>query len=166
MAALESEIEGGVHEGFADGGFFGVSLRLIDGQDFSGWIEVDFGFDDALGFNFVEVEEIKEEFGIGDFEVVEIILHLAFEFGGFVGHVIGPHEAIPERVLAVNHEAESFGSVGDFGTDGVAFDSAHLLEECKLADFGPIEPDFPADSGGTGSLRFPVVFDEANVVAF
>ena len=39
-----------------------------------------------------------------------------------------------------------------------------MLEVGELGDFHAVQPDFPAQTPGAEGRRFPVVFDEADVV--
>lgn len=122
------------------------------------------GFDNPLALLFEFIEEFEEAFGVGEFEVVEVVLELEVVVDVFIGDSIAPFEVFPKGHSSIDHEAEAFGPIGYFDGDGIKFDSSHLLEEGELCDFGSVEPDFPSDSAGSHARRFPVVFDKSDVV--
>ena len=166
VRALQGEVERGVNEGGGSGvGGEGVGGTFGSGsEDAFRFVPVDGGFDDALRLSFVHFEKLEEHRGVGDFEVVDVVLGFELPVDVAVGCGFVPHQVVPEAFAAVEHEAEALGAVGDFGADGVALDAAHLLEERELGDFRAVDPDFPAHSARASCLAFPVVFDEADVV--
>ena len=54
--------------------------------------------------------------------------------------------------------------IGDLHADGVQTNASGLLEIGELCDLLAVEPDFPAETPRSQSGRFPVVFDEADVM--
>ena len=124
-------------------------------------------FDQALGFAFIEVEQFEQLVDVGVFEVVGGLLHFVLVEHIAVGHLaeraVSPHQVV-DRVHALQVHGQAFQAIGDLARDRVALDAAGLLEVSELRHFHAIEPDFPAQAPGTQGWRFPVVFDETDVV--
>ena len=75
---------------------------------------------------------------------------------------------VPADVAEIAHALQGHGDalqpVGDLDRYRVELNAAGLLEISELGDFLSVQPDFPTQAPGAQGGRFPVVFDEADVV--
>ena len=60
--------------------------------------------------------------------------------------------------------SETFKAVGYFHGNGIAFESADLLEVRELCDLHAVNPDFPSEAPCAKRRAFPVILNKADVV--
>ena len=121
------------------------------------------GFDDPHSFFFIFIEEVEQEVGVTQFKGIRRLFDFVLMEDIAVGGRFVPLEVI-DVFYALNVHGQSFHAVCDFRRYGGDVDAADLLEVGKLRDFHAVEPDFPAKAPGAEGRRFPVIFDEADVV--
>src|SRR5690606_6635333 len=76
---------------------------------------------------------------------------------------VSPHQVV-YRVDALQVHGQALQAIGDLTGHRVALDATDLLEVGELGDFHAVQPDFPTQTPGAEGRRFPVVFNEADVV--
>ena len=96
-------------------------------------------------------------------EVVGGLLDLVLLIHITVAQTISPSEVV-NVVHALQVHGQSFEAVGDFAGDGLAVNTADLLEISELGDFHAIEPNFPAQAPGAQGGVLPIVFHKTDVV--
>ena len=151
--------------GDADGA---AGVENVEGLALAEYVVVGGGdeatLDAGFGFGVVEIAQGTLALDVGQLKVVDTVfdLLLAVDFAVCVDavEVDGPDFG---ALLEVHDDA--LQPVGDFDADGVEADAAGLLEVGELGNLLAVEPDFPAEAPGAECGRFPVVLDEADVVA-
>ena len=101
------------------------------------------------------------------FEIKARHFHLVLMKHVPVAHIaarVARPQQFVHAVRALQAHGHALQSVGDFTRDRIAFQAARLLEIGELRDFHTVQPHLPAQAPGAQRRRFPVVFDEANVV--
>ena len=121
--------------------------------------------DDVNGLCLVFVEEFEEQLFIGEFEGIGRLLVFVLMKDIAIGIVLCPLDVI-DIFNALNIHCETFETVRDFRSDGADVLTAYLLEVGELRDLHTVEPDFPTESPGAKSRRFPIIFDKADVRFF
>src|SRR5262245_56345572 len=115
----------------------------------------------------MSVELLEQQSGDGSLEVVSGLLDFVLMKDIAVAHApertVGPDEVI-HALDTLQIHCETLEPVGDFARDGPAVETTGLLEVGELRDFHAVEPHLPAEAPSAERRRFPVVFDEANVV--
>src|SRR5207245_2847015 len=111
--------------------------------------------DKALGFRFEAFEQIRQQIGIRQLEVVARLLYFVLMVDIAVAHAWRPDE-VEHAFLSLQVHGQALQAVGDFAEDGLARESAYFLEVGELRDLHAVEPDFPAQAPGAERRRFPV----------
>lgn len=114
------------------------------------------------------VEGVEQLRHSGMFKIVGRLLALILQVDVAVGDLRavrcdGPDQVI-DAVDVLQVHGDALEAIGELTGDGVALQAAGLLEIGELGHLHAVEPDFPAQAPGTQGGRFPVVFDEANVM--
>ncbi len=123
--------------------------------------------DQLLALSLAGVEPAEQRVGVGELEVVGRLLDLVLMIDVAVGDdAVGPAapDQVEQAVDALQVHRQALDAVSDLARHRMALESANLLEIGELGDLHAVQPDFPAEPPGTEGRRFPVVFDETNVV--
>ena len=124
-------------------------------------------FDHALAFAFAHVELVEQGFDIGVFKVIGGLLDFVLVVNVTVSHhalrAFCPHQIV-DALHVLHVHGEAFQTVGDFTADRAAIQPADLLEISELGHFHAVEPYFPTQTPRAQRWRFPVVFDETDVM--
>ena len=78
-----------------------------------------------------------------------------------VHRIVGKVETV---IDALHIHRQTLKAVSDLGRNRPTINPAHLLEVGELSHFHPITPNFPAQPPSAQGRRFPIVFNETNVM--
>ena len=122
-------------------------------------------FDNAFCFSFIFIEQVKEQFGISNLEVVVGLFNFVGVEYVTIGYAIYPFNVV-NVFNALDIHSQTFQTVGNFYSNRFYVKATNLLEVGELGNFHTVQPNFPTQAPSAQGGRFPVIFYKADVMFF
>ena len=107
---------------------------------------------------------LQKDVRIGVFKIISGILLLRLQEHIAVNYTLAIEIEVIHILDSLHIHGEPLEPVSQLRADGIAIETANLLEVSELAHFHAITPNFPAQSPRAQGGALPVIFNEANVV--